>query len=101
MDTRANRPIGPVEYDGYVSESANLLYSAEIRLSDLRKETLREAERALAIEIVKAMRRIHVLLHDHQTRSKNASQSHLYSNGSTSQPSRGTSATEERPRPSE
>jgi hypothetical protein len=88
MDTRAARSINPRECDGHVSESTNLLHSAENRLSDLRKETLREAERALAIEIVKAIRRIHVLLHDHQARSNNAPQPNTYSNGSTSQPSR-------------
>ncbi len=88
MGTQKTRPISLGECDGYVSESTNLLHSAEIRLSDLRKEPLREAERALAIEVVKAMRRIHVLLHDHQTRSNNAPQPKTYSDGSTSQPSR-------------
>lgn len=69
MVTRATCSTSPRECDDYINESTNLLHSAESRLADFRKETLREAERALAIEIVKAMRRIHVLLHDQKTRS--------------------------------
>jgi hypothetical protein len=98
MVTRATCSTSPRECDDYINESTNLLHSAESRLADFRKETLREAERALAIEIVKAMRRIHVLLHDQKTRSNNAPQPHSCSNGSTSQPSRGMSAVEARPK---
>ena len=66
-------PATPVarfrEREDYVEESTQLLYAAERRLSGCSQGDLCEAERLLAAEIVEAMRRIHVLLQDHRTRS--------------------------------
>jgi hypothetical protein len=59
--------------EDYAAESNDLLLAAEARLAEWQQGDLCEAERAVAEEIVEAMRRIHGLLQNHRTRSMRVS----------------------------
>ena len=66
MSAPTARLSDPAEVDSYLEEGACLIRAAEERLCQLQQDRVGEYERLAAAEIVKAMKRIHVLIQDHR-----------------------------------